>query len=91
MDIDACLRQTAASSHFAIAVSRQYAQLVMPNSQLFCFDHSESLYSYSVSFWIRKDLYMTHDINAVTKCIIEGGFVSKWVEDHKMRWPEINR
>lgn len=90
LDIDACLKRAASSNQYAVAVSRQYTQSIISKSQLFCFDHFENLYSYSVSFWIRKDLYMTNDINGVIKGMIKNGLVLKWIRDHKTHSPEMS-
>lgn len=68
---------------FAVAISRLYAlnNLMVPASELYCFDDQNKIQSYLVSALVRSDFSEIPKINQIIQYSLEGGLFVKWKSD----------
>lgn len=86
-NINICLEQLVLSDQpdVAVATSHLHVYSVVQTSKIFCFDYPENLFSYLLTIQIRKDLPLIMSINSEIDKIVEAGFVSKWINNYKMK------
>lgn len=79
-NLDICLSQLDQNSKLAVAISREYVRRIPSYlaSQIYCFDKSESLHSYALTFLIRNGFNYTQQLNTFIRRASMGGFVERW-------------
>ncbi|GAB0100425.1 ionotropic receptor 87a [Sergentomyia squamirostris] len=85
-DIDVCLDDLKRDSELGVAVSREHARNspLIDESDMFCFHHSENIYSYSISMLVQRDYHLLPKINDIIRTILESGLLSKWQKDSEV-------
>lgn len=80
---DICLSQLDRNSKLAVAISREYVWRIPSylTSQIYCFDKSESLHSYALTFLIRNGSNYTQQLNTFIHRASMGGLVERWRSD----------
>lgn len=70
-----CLNRLLGMESFAVAISRQYAlnNLIVPSSELYCFNDQNKIQSYHVSTLVRRDFSEIPKINQIIQYSLEGG------------------
>lgn len=68
----------------AIGISReQIRNLLLPLSDqdIYCFEKSENIFSYSVVMILQKDYHLVSHINELIREVAASGLIFKWAED----------
>lgn len=81
--IDDCLRNIKLYSKLAVGVSRHHIlnSSPLPTSQMYCFDESQTLHSYFISMYVRRNHTAFKKIMDVTESSFKGGLFVKWTSD----------
>lgn len=90
-NVDDCLNRLYQSHRLAVAVSREHAksnERLLP-SQLDCFDNSEIIHEYELTFLVRDNFKFLANLNKFIQMARSGGLIEKWRRDnqHQMYKP----
>lgn len=84
-----CLNRLKLKENINLAVggSRQHilnSKTYSP-SEIFCFEPTERVENYGISFLMRDDFYLLTDVNRIIQNLIENGLIVKWQKDSQRR------
>lgn len=81
--IDDCLDRLQHETKMALLTSRLFIETSsFPN--IYCFDRSEDLHTYSNVFLLRSDLFIFGEFSDVFERIITSGVIPKWLKDRSV-------
>lgn len=83
-EMDKCLTELGSNDKLAVAISRQHAtnaRIPLSNDDMFCFDKSNNLFSFSVVMLFKNDHHLLPPVNTLIRRITESGFIFKWKTD----------
>lgn len=101
-DMNKCLMELKFNDKLAVAISRQHAinaRVPLNDEDMFCFDKSDNLFSFSVVMLFKNDHHLLPLVNMLIRRITESGFILKWkadseffkfMEEIKLRDPHEN-
>ncbi|XP_058458991.1 uncharacterized protein LOC131435082 [Malaya genurostris] len=90
-NMDDCLAQLHSERLLAVAISRAHSQnsKSIGEAEIFCFDRTNNIQTYSVGMMVKKDFHLLPKINDLIRRISESGLLGKWqVESNKIRIDE---
>ncbi|XP_058837724.1 uncharacterized protein LOC131693691 [Topomyia yanbarensis] len=90
-DMDECLAQLHSERALAVAISRAHSHnsKSIGEAEIFCFDRTNNIQTYSVGMMVKKDFHLLPKINDLIRRISESGLLGKWqVESDKIRIDE---
>lgn len=84
---DVCLNKLVQNDALAVAVSHEYIRHNLANltDKIYCFDKSESLHSYGLTFLMRRNFVFSKQLNLFIRASITGGLMEKWRHDNYIR------
>lgn len=92
-DMDKCLMELKVNGELAVAISRQHAinaRIQLTADDMFCFDKSNNLFSFSVVMLFKNDHHLLPRVNTLIRRITESGFILKWKADSEyLKFREI--
>lgn len=75
--VEECLTNLKSDNQVAIGVSREY---VLHRTDIFCFDRTENIFSYTVSMLVRKNDELYRRVNKFIHHLLDAGLMKKWTE-----------
>lgn len=84
-NMDDCLNRLHQNHRLALAVSREHAKTnerILP-SQLECFDNSEIIHEYDLTFLARNNFTYLTKLNKFIQMARSGGLIEKWRRDNQ--------
>lgn len=81
-DLDTCLAQIKTTEKIAVAISRHHSSNspTISDSEMFCFNREENIYTYSVSMLAKKQYHLLEKINYLLRTISESGLLLRWAQ-----------
>lgn len=90
-DIDECLCRLRFDNKLAVAASRSSVKASVMRESIFCFDSTQNIHNYLVSFMIRSDFTMERPINEILKRIVTSGLIAKWQKSLRLNWTSMKK
>lgn len=73
--------EVKSNDKLAVAISRQHAinaRIPLSDEDMFCFDKSNNLFSFSVVMLFKNDHHLLPVVNQLIRRITESGFILRW-------------
>lgn len=85
---DECLHRLQFEHDLAVAASRIHVKTLSVQHKIFCFDESQNIHDYSITFLIRRDFPLKSQFVELFSRISSTGLVMKWKKDLiDRKWP----
>lgn len=85
---DECLHRLQFEHDLAVAASRIHVKTLSVQHKIFCFDESQNIHDYSITFLIRRDFPLKSQFVELFSRISSTGLVMKWKRDLiDRKWP----